>query len=188
MKNAIILHGQPGKEEYYSDTYPSASNFRWIPWLQKQLLMRDIHAVTPEMPHAYEPKYPVWKREFERNDVTPQTILVGHSTGGGFLVRWLSEHRDVMVDKVVLVAPFLDPDGEIGNDFFEFDIDSELAKRCKELVIFNGSEDDADIQESVHRIKEAIPDVKYVEFAGEGHFIEEKYSQGFPELRDELLK
>ena len=79
MKNAIIIHGAPDKEEYYSDKYPSASNFQWLPWLQKQLIMRDIKADTPEMPHAYSPQYDVWKREFERFDITSETILVGHS-------------------------------------------------------------------------------------------------------------
>ena len=107
MKNAIIIHGKPGKEEYYSDKYPSASNFQWLPWLQKQLLMRDIFAVTPEMPRPYEPEYKTWKREFERHEVTSETVLVGHSCGGGFLIRWLSEHPDVKTGKVFLVAPHL---------------------------------------------------------------------------------
>ena len=100
MKNAIIIHGKPGKEEYYSDKYPSASNFQWLPWLQKQLLIQDIFAVTPEMPRAYEPVYEAWKKEFERHEVTSETVLVGHSCGGGFLIRWLSEHPDVKTGKV----------------------------------------------------------------------------------------
>ena len=66
MKNAIILHGMPSKKEYYSEKYPSASNSHWLPWLQKQLLIKDIEAVTPEMFKCYNPNYDLWKSEFEK--------------------------------------------------------------------------------------------------------------------------
>lgn len=107
MKNAIILHGKsgPGEQEYYNPDFPAASNSHWIPWLQKQLMIRDIYAQTPEVPNSWKPDYATWCKEFERYDITPETVLVGHSCGGGFLVRWLSERPDVRVDKVVLVAP-----------------------------------------------------------------------------------
>ena len=72
MKNAIIVHGMPSKEEYYSSDFPACSNNHWIPWLQKQFIMNDVKADTPEMPHAYLPEYEVWKKEFERFDVTQE--------------------------------------------------------------------------------------------------------------------
>jgi hypothetical protein len=61
---------------------------------KKQLLINEIAASTPEVSHSYDPQYPIWKREFERFEVTSETILVGHSCGGGFLVRWLSENKE----------------------------------------------------------------------------------------------
>ncbi|NND65590.1 MAG: hypothetical protein HKM24_06465, partial [Gammaproteobacteria bacterium] len=57
MKNAIIIHGTCDKDEYYSDKYPSLSNSHWLPWLQKQLLVRDIAAVTLEIANAWQPNY-----------------------------------------------------------------------------------------------------------------------------------
>lgn len=130
MKNAVILHGKPSKELFYDPSFPSTSNYYWLPWLQKQLVLRDISAATPEVPNAWIPDYPVWKREFERYDITPETILVGHSCGAGFLLRWLSEHSDVLVEKVVLAAPWLNPNNrEHSKDFFEFTLDKNLAKR-----------------------------------------------------------
>lgn len=38
-KSAIILHGMPSKEEYFSPAYASPSNSHWLPWLQKNLLI-----------------------------------------------------------------------------------------------------------------------------------------------------
>ena len=107
MKNAIILHGKPDREEYYDPKAPSMSNAHWIPWLQGQLLKQDIWAITPEVPNAYNPDWKLWCKEVERFDITPETVLVGHSCGAGFWLRWLSEHKDVKVGKVVLVAPSL---------------------------------------------------------------------------------
>jgi len=74
--NAVILHGKPGREEYYSDEFPSASNSHWIPWLQKQLLIKEIEAHTPEMFEAYNPNYEVWKKEFEKNIIDEGTTLI----------------------------------------------------------------------------------------------------------------
>ena len=183
MKNAIIIHGMPDKEEYYSDKYPSASNFQWLPWLQKQLLMRDIFAVTPEMPRPYEPEYKTWKREFERHEVTSETVLVGHSCGGGFLVRWLSEHPDVKTGKVFLVAPWINPDKNLKTGFFDFTIDPSLGSRTDGIVLYVSNDDDADIQESVKILEESISDISIRKFIDRGHFL----TPTFTELRDDIL-
>ena len=107
MKNAIILHGQPGKEEYYNPERPSMSNAHWIAWIQAQLLKNDIAAATPEVPFAFKPEWELWKQEVERFDINPDTILIGHSRGGEFWLRYLSENKDIRVGKVILVAPSL---------------------------------------------------------------------------------
>jgi predicted alpha/beta hydrolase family esterase len=190
MKNAIIIHGTCDKEEYYSPEYPSASNFHWLPWLVKQLLIKDIHAVTPEMPHGYMPDYVVWKREFERFDITNETILVGHSCGGGFLVRWLSENKDKNVGKVVLVASWLDPNKTKGedNDFFDFVMAPELVSRTQGVTIFNSDDDMEAIHTSVKQIMETIPEIKLVQFQGKGHFyLSDLGKEAFPELLEEVV-
>jgi len=189
MTNAIILHGKPdpGQEEYYNPNFPSASNSHWLPWLQKQLLIHDIDAQTPEIPQAWKPQYKIWQKEFERYDITPQTMLVGHSCGAGFLVRWLSEHPDVQVGPVVLVAPSLGISWDAG-DFFTFTMDPGLARRTQKLVIFNSDDDHEGIQQSTKIIRDNIAGIKYREFHGYGHFcFSNMKTQEFPELRDELL-
>lgn len=189
MKNAIILHGRPGKAEYYDPKVPSASNYHWLPWMQKQLLMNEIAANTPEVPHAFDPQYLLWKHEFERFEVSPETILIGHSTGGGFIVRWLSENKDVKVGKVVLVAPWLDTEHELTNDFFIFDMDPKSADRTRGIVIFNSDNDAADIHKSVRIIQDNIEGVILREFHGYGHFThEDMKNPEFPELLEEALK
>jgi predicted alpha/beta hydrolase family esterase len=176
MKTAIILHGKPdpGQEEYYNADFPSASNSHWLPWLQKQLTIHDIAAQTPEMPN-------------ERYDINPDTLLVGHSCGAGFIVRWLSEHPDIRVGNVVLVAPSLGIDWDTSG-FFNFTIDPNLASRTQKLMIFIADNDRDAIQQAAKILRETIADVQYREFRGYGHFcIDDMKTVEFPELRDELL-
>lgn len=189
MRNAIIVHGKPSKEIYYSADYPTSSNFAWIPWLQKQLVIKDIKADAPEMPFAYEPEYPVWCQEFERFDITPTTMLIGHSAGGGFLVRWLSEHPDINVDKVALVAPSIDPDRKSLTGFCDFVIDTKLAERVNDIVIFVSDGDSEGIHKSVQILQDTIPELRVIVLPGHGHFIPAHMggSVEFPELADYLL-
>lgn len=187
MKNAIILHGKPGKEEYYDPKAPSMSNAHWIPWLQGQLLKHDIWAATPEVPEAYNPQWDLWCKEVERFDITPETILVGHSCGSGFWLRWLSEHPGVKVSKLVLVAPSLGY-GWDGDDFFQhFKIDPELTSRA-DITIFNSDDDHEGIIKATKEIRELLPEVKYREFHNYGHFCSgDMNSVEFPELLEEIL-
>lgn len=188
IKNAIILHGKPGEEEYYDPKFPSPSNFHWLPWLQKQLLVKDIKADTPEVPYAFDPRWDLWVKEVERFDINSETILVGHSCGAGFWVRYLSEHPELKVGKVILVAPSLNPEQTWGKKFFSFEIDSSLTDRVKELVIFNSTDDGEGIQESVRIIRKALPNTTYREFKNMGHFTHLSMSSAeFPELFEECL-
>lgn len=188
MKNAIIVHGRPGKKEYYSSKYPSSSNFHWIPWLQKQLIIRDIKADTPEMPFAFAPEWKTWKKEFERFEVNKNTILVGHSNGGGFLVRWLSDNPKVKVDKLVLVAPSFHENEYVNKNFFRFTIDPKLSKRVRRIVILNGLKDSKSVHKSVDKIVKNIKGVRVLEFPSNGHFIlADMKSEKFPQLLKAVL-
>ncbi|MFH1088509.1 MAG: alpha/beta hydrolase, partial [Patescibacteria group bacterium] len=83
MKTALILHGKPSKKGYYDPKRESQSNEHWIPWLQHQLLLRDILAQTPEWPKPYDPNYKDWSDLFSQFKVDKNTILIGHSCGAG---------------------------------------------------------------------------------------------------------
>lgn len=189
MKNAIIIHGWAYKDEYYNPKYPTASNSHWIPWLSKQLMIRDIHTVAVEMPDSYYPKYDIWKKEFERNTIDENTILVGHSCGGGFLVRWMSETKR-KVSKVVLVAPWMgeQPDQPFDASFFDFTIDPDITKLAKSFCVFNSSNDDPTIHECVTALLSKLADSKYIELENKGHFtLGAMGTVEFPELLEELI-
>lgn len=183
MTRAVILHGRPGRDEYFTDKHPSASNSHWLPWLQNQLLIAGYDAHTPEMINAFQPEYDIWKIEFERYLDDESMVFVGHSAGGGFLVRWLSENPRNHADKLFLVAPWLDPDDTLGNDFFAFDIDGELAKRVARIHIFASTDDDEDITHSISTIQSKLADVVVHQYEDMGHFcLENMGTDAFPDL------
>ena len=187
MSNAVVIHGVTEDWEYLSDEYPSLSNGHWFPWLQKQLTMKGVLTQTPEMPDATKPDYEKWKKEFERYDVNGDTLLVGHSCGGGFLIRWLSEN-DKSVKKLVLVAPWLDPKKTKTKEFFNFEINSNLTDRIEEIHLFISEDDEDDILESVEIIKKELPSIKMHTYKDKGHFTYgEMKTDEFPDLLEALL-
>ncbi len=190
--NAVLIHGLQSREEYYNPKMPAPGVDHWFSWLKKQLLVNDIYAENPTIFKTFQATYEQFVETIERcYALNEDTILVGHSFGGGFLVRFLSERNDIKVGKVVLVAPWLNPmqSTELETqDFFDFKIDSELVSRTKGLTIFNSSDDVESIQESVRMISEQVKGVKVVNFDGYGHFCYENMkTHEFPELLEELL-
>jgi hypothetical protein len=155
-------------------------------------LLLDLPTQTPEMFNAWQPDYRIWSKELERHDLTPDTLLVGHSMGAGFIVQWLSQHPDVHVGHVFLVAPSLGdrftPEAKLDypllGGFFEFDIDPALTKRAKSLTLFHSDNDNARVVASVDYIRRALPQLEYREFHNYGHFRGKRdmADDSFPEL------
>lgn len=188
MKTAIILHGMPPKEEYFDSSAPSPSNNHWLPWIQRQLLLQNILAQTLELPVPYAPVYEDWKYFFERLRIDENTILVGHSCGAGFLIRYLSEN-DCRAGKVALVAPWTDPRRTLPSHFFDFNIDKNILSKTSEMCIFNSLDDMDDVKESVKIFISEVPSVEVKNFTSHGHFtLGDMKTEKFPELLDFLLK
>ncbi len=187
MKTAIIVHGMPSKEEYYDPSKRSASRHHFIPWLQRQLILKDILTQTPEMPEPYDPDYQKWSSVFEQFKINKDTLLVGHSCGAGFLVRYLSEHK-LEAGKVILVAPWLDPTSELKSKMFSFQIDENLKEKCEDVVMMYSTDDDAEVLSSVDLLSKKIKDIDVKEFIGKGHFTYTEMGNGeFPELLEIAL-
>lgn len=170
--NTIIIHGMPDKEEYESAPSYKASEQHWIPWLMQTITQAGESAVAPEMPRPYEPLYDAWCSVFETCAITETTTLIGHSGGAGFLVRWLSEHP-VFCKRLILVAPWLDPEHELATDFFDFTIDPKIPERIESITILYGDNDMEPVLKSVDELKAVFPHAVFVALPGKGHCTEE---------------
>jgi predicted alpha/beta hydrolase family esterase len=183
MKQAIILHGMPDKEEYYEMDFPSPSNAHWIPWLQQKFLRADILCQTPEMPKPYAPDYQAWEEAFMPFSPPNGSVFVAHSAGCGFFLRYLAARPEIKLSKLVLVAPWLDPKREIG-DFMNFTLDPALENRVGDLHVLHSDDDFESIGVSVKTILDIYKNARFHLFSGKGHFCMNDIGPTFPELWD----
>lgn len=94
MKNALIIHGTGG--------YPEEN---WFPWLKYELEKLGYQVAVPQFPtpENQTPKHWFSVLEPYQNIFNEETILIGHSCGGAFLLRVL-EKIDTKIKAAVFVA------------------------------------------------------------------------------------
>jgi predicted alpha/beta hydrolase family esterase len=169
-RNAILLHGKPKQEKFENPDLRDPSDSHWIPWAKHQLNVHGIFAVAPDFPKPYAPKYTVWAREFERHDVTPDTTVIAHSAGAGFILKWLNANGAVELDKLVLVAPWLDPNRNYRPEF-DFGFRRNLQRRMGSITVFHSSLDDGQALASLDIVQRELPDATYFDIPKYGHYM-----------------
>ncbi|MBL8121953.1 alpha/beta hydrolase [Candidatus Saccharibacteria bacterium] len=188
MNDCVLVHGCFKEEQFRDTSGPSPSNRHWFAWLQHELLARDILTQTPEMPRPYAPDYALWSAALDQYTLSADAMLVGHSCGCGFLLRWLGERPEVRLKKLVLVAPSLGLDWS-DRSFFDFTIDSALQDRIDDIVLFAADDDRQAIRDASKQIQAVLPKARVLQFETGGHFIFSTLGRAeFPELLEELLR
>jgi hypothetical protein len=186
--NCIILHGSSPNKKDSKEGNPENER-HWKPWLKNELEKRGIKVSNELYPEDWLPDYEKWKKVFEKNQIDEKTILVGHSAGTAFLLRWLSESKR-KVDKVILVAPSVIRAGKYlkRSKLKYFEYNSSLKKYFNELVMFYSDNDDKFIIESAKQIYSKLGG-ELICIKGKGHFTEKDMkTKEFPELLEEILK
>ncbi len=194
-KQIVFIHGGNAYtryEEYIHDlqTMPIDDPLglvvrkRWQPTLREALL--DTHEVYyPAMPSSKNAKYGEWKIWFERYHafLHDNIILIGHSQGGFFLAKYLSEERMPVSVRALylLAAPFENADfgGEDGGDFaFDPAHLHRLAEQVESVYILHSEDDPVVPYTHACKFAEALPAAELISFTDKGHFIDET----FPEI------
>ncbi len=187
--NCIIIHGcPPNSEELININDPGSYHKHWIPYIKKNLILKGIDTETPMMPTPWEPDYDAYKKEFEKYLINENTILIGHSCGCAFLVRWLGESKK-KIKELILVAPWKIPkkDDSIKEKFYTFPIDETIKSRVQKIVIFTSDNEVENGKKSLDMYKEALGG-KIIELKGRGHYVSYYLAnEKFPELLTEII-
>ncbi|MCR4327947.1 MAG: NUDIX domain-containing protein [Patescibacteria group bacterium] len=186
--NCIIIHGCPSDAEKAMNPATRTYDKHWIPWLKLALVAAGIATETPRMPDPWEPSYQKFKTEFEKYEVNENTILVGHSCGCAFLVRWLGETKREIF-KLVLVAPWKipDKDDEFKKEFYTYPIDENIKLRVNEIVMFTADNEENEGKESLKIFHQALGGT-IIELKGRGHYkLGDMGTEEFPELLEKLV-
>lgn len=145
--------------------------------------------VAPTMPNGSNVHYIEWKIMFEKvlavlND---EITIIGHSLGGIFLMKYVSENTiNKKIRKMIVVAPPFD--NASGEDLGEFVLDknalSVIREKVGALVLFQSKDDMVVPYENALHYKEVIPGLDMRIFEDKGHF----NMESFPELVEEVRK
>ncbi len=92
-RKCVIIHGCPSNIKKEMNPETRTYDKHWLPWIKNQLIAKGIKTEIPLMPTPWNPDYGKFKSEFEKYNVDEHTILIGHSCGCAFLVRWLGESK-----------------------------------------------------------------------------------------------
>lgn len=160
----------------------------WKHWLQFRVEKdHDVIMQIPKFPHAHAllMKYDEWEKIMDFQDINPDTAIVAHSAGGGFVLKYLAKHPKLHVRQVVLVAPWLDAEGVQPFGFYQdFDLNDNIVNQSTHGIDLMTSDNDMPtILKSFDKIKALMPSIKIHEYQNRGHFI-------CPELPDilEIIK
>jgi len=190
--NVIIVHGclSPASEEKASNPQTRTYDKHWLSWLKDELSKKKIECFVPLMPTPWNPNYLLWKKEFDKLNVNEKDILIGHSCGCAFLVRWLGDTKN-KIKKLILVAPWKIPSKDFSegeNNLYDYEIFSGLKNNIKKVTIFTSDDDDKDGIKSA-RIYHKILGGRLMELKEHGHFVTgDMGTNKFPELLKEVLK
>jgi len=176
--NVIIVHGAYG--------YPGEN---WFTWLKTELEIRSIHCCVPALPTPNNQHLTTWLNKFEmitKDFITPDTVLIGHSLGATFILRWLEKYFGKL-KSVILVGAFIYPVGikhfdDINQSFINSSFNWEkITSCCSQFVSFYGSNDEYVKKDEFEFIAQQL-NAKRIVISNGGHLNTKAGYDRFPHL------
>ena len=151
-----------------------------------QTLGAEYEVVTPSMPNKMDAHYEEWKIWFEKfiPHLDPEVILIGHSLGGTFLIKYLAENTfpNRIAGLFLIAAPVGDNDhSEGGYSLATFVLPRDLsgvARQTSRIFLYQSKDDAVVSFADFTKLKKALPNAAARNFTDRGHFNQED----FPEL------
>ena len=188
ISNVVIVHGIPSDEEKTKNPKTRTYDKHWIPWIKEHLKNKKIDVEVPLMPEPWKPNYENWKKKFDTLNINENSVLIGHSGGCAFLVRWLGETKK-KIQKLILVAPWKISSEEFSdeeNEMYSFEINKGIKKKVRKIIIFTSDNEEDDGKKSVQIFHDAT-NSKIIGLKNYGHFtLGDMGTEEFPELLNEI--
>ena len=191
-KQILFIHGGytfASRRDYIKflkdyDLNPYKKRKYWINWFATKL--KSYEVLVPQMPCDKNAKYEEWEIWFKKHIPflkDKNLVLIGHSLGAIFLLKYLSENNfPRKISQLHLVAPAVYDDGLGPEKLSTFKSDlkkiKKIEKKCKELHLWHSKDDNICLFKNSEIIKSIIPSINFHVFKNKGHF--KDYS--FPEI------
>lgn len=193
MQQVVVIHGGDAHSSY--EEYISALKAREVSledlakkgWKGRlpEVLGGEYTVIAPRMPNSLNAKYSEWKIWLEKYipllNLTP--LFVGHSLGGVFLAKYLSEEQyPTSIKATMLVAaPFPTP----ADPYGDFNIENDLSlfkKQGGSIFLYHSTDDPVVPFASFAQYQEALPDAIKRHYTDRGHFL----GEDFPEIISDI--
>lgn len=182
--NIFIFHGTEG--------YPEEN---WFPWLKQELEQKGYKVFVPQFPSppVIPAKISEWfdvLKNYEQY-IDENTILIGHSLGGLFLLRILEKLNHPIkaaffVGTPIGVRPILNFDRDSAFCGFDFNWE-EIKNKSKNFVVFQSDTDPyVGLENGKELAKNLGVELSFVPNAG--HFNKKAGYLKFEQLKDKVLE
>jgi predicted alpha/beta hydrolase family esterase len=194
MKQVVVIHGGDTFENYeaylnWLKSFPMdlswyrAGKIGWKKTLEKRL-GDDYEVYLPEMPNETNAQYIEWKLWMDKvvSLLGDEVVLAGHSLGGSFLTKYLSENvLSKKINGVFLVSACFDKDTD-GNGLHSFTIPEKLNLQTENVFLYHSKDDPVVPFSDLEEFKNKIPNAVARVFVDRKHFNGEE----FPELVEDI--
>ena len=137
MTAIFIFHGTGGHPEE-----------NWFPWLKQKLEKLGCNVIVPKFPTPENQTLENWLKVLKnyKKSYNEDTILIGHSLGGAFLLRVLEKYKVKIKTAFIIAAPIgILPIKNYQSDKLflgEFAFDWEKIKNhCGKFFVFHSDDD-----------------------------------------------
>ncbi|MEA3323040.1 MAG: alpha/beta hydrolase [Patescibacteria group bacterium] len=194
QRQVIVIHGGDvwdTNEEYIEylknydftrEKFDKITSRGWKDNLQEDL-GNDFQIVKPDMPSKRNAKYYEWNIWFQK--IVPylddNVVLVGHSLGATFLVKYLAENKlSVNASQLHLVAGVFGYKGGFGLPrSFEL-----IEQQSKNIFLYHSKDDVVVDFEDALKFQNVLQSAKLVQFEDRSHFNQAR----FPEIVENIKK
>ena len=182
MRNVLIFHGTGG--------HPGEN---WFPWLKRKLEEKHYKVFVPQFPHPKDHTLVDWLEVLKGYEqyINEDSILIGHSLGGLFLLRVLERLQHPVFAAFFVAAPigvrpikFYDSDEKFSGFSFNF---AEIKKKAKHFVAYHSDNDPYISIGNGEELAKQL-DIKLTFIANSGHFNAEAGFTKFDKLPEDIEK
>lgn len=152
------------------------AGFGWKDTLYKKLGNK-FEVYKPKMPNPTNASYKDWSIWFSKiiELLNDDLILIGHSLGGIFLVKYLAENSiDKKIKATILIsAPFDNADDESLGSFILPKSIKKFEQQAGKIYLFQSKDDKVVSLNQVKKYKKELPKAILKIFKDRGHFNQE---------------
>lgn len=196
-KQIVVIHGGESfksKEDYLAylkNRDIDLDRYRKVGWKDnlKEKLGAEYDVLLLKMPNPTDAKYEEWKVTFDK--IAPlldeKPVLVGHSLGAVFLMKYLSENNFPKKIKALfsVAAPFSGEHKDYSlGEFAPSEDLSKVSEQAEKIFLIHSKDDEIVPFKDFETYKRSLPNAEAMIFEDRNHFNQEE----FPELISLLLK